>query len=479
MIYTEVKYLNKHKVLCFALALVLTIACFLFPGSKADLTASAADEVVEVSPEDLDYEILEEFDGSKYAAIYYYNGEDKKISVPEKIDGYNVEYIEYSGFGDRQNLEYIELPSTLEYISPGAFDMSLKLTEIAISSSNKYYTCSEGVLYNKDMTTLIAFPAGKSGAFTVPKTVVTIGEMAFYSCYKLTTVKMYNNVLSIGHNAFENCWNMSYLKLSDNLQILGYRALAGCSSLRSIHLPYTLKTIGKNALLGGIDSDDNMFYYYTNGIYYVKGSYAETYLKTLHLPTNYLKAETRYVSDIATNITLYDSAGVFPKNKKLDLSVTVKPNSSYTALLPVRYNTMNSYQISLLQDGVATTLSKECVVRFHGLPSSTIPTATKVYVLRSGALVEKTRAPQAAFVGTTFSGTDTFVVITNNNFSLKGDIDGDGTRSTYDARFALCIAAGLVTNITDAQKATANVDGATGIKTTDATEILRYAAGIK
>jgi hypothetical protein len=140
---------------------------------------------------------------------------------------------------------------------------------------------------------------------------------------------------------------------------------------------------------------------------------------------------------------------------------------------------MNAYHVSFLQNGVAKTLSKECVVRFHGLPANTIPTATKVYVPRGGSLIEKTRAPQAAFVGTTFTGTDTFVVITNNDFSLKGDIDGDGTRSIYDARFALCLAADLVSNVTEAQLTTANVDGTAGIKTTDATEILRYAAGIK
>lgn len=474
----EVNLLLNKKHLCFVLALIIGLGCFLFPDTEANLSASAADEVVEVSVDDLEYEIFEE-NNRKYIAIYYYYGTDKKISIPEEIDGLPVCYLEFSSFGDSKTLEYVELPSTAEYISPGVFDSSLKLKEIAISSSNKYYTCHDGVLYNKDMTTLISFPAGRSGAFTVPKSVVNIGDMAFYYAYGLTSVKMYNNVLSIGPNAFEKCWNMSYLKLSDNLKIIGYRAFAGCSSLRSIHLPYTVKTIGKQAFLGGIDSDDNMYYYYTSGIYYVKGSYAETYLKTLHLPSNYLKAETRYITDIDSNVTLYDSAGVFPANKNLDLSVSVKPNSSYTSLLPVRYNTMNVYQVTFLQDGKAASLSKECVIRFHGLPANTIPTATKVYVPRANKLVEKTRAPQAAFVGTTFSNTDTFVVISNNNFSLKGDIDGDGTRSIYDARFALCLAANLVPNITDAQKATANVDGQAGIKTTDAIEILRYAAGIK
>lgn len=468
----------SKKLLCFFLAVALTFACFILPSEKPQFTATAANDIVTVSPDDLQYDIYED-NGKEYIAVYYYTGKDKKIIIPDTIEGLPVCYLEFSSFGDSTTLEYVQLPATAEYISPGIFDGSSNLKEITIPSSNKYYTCKDGILYNKDMTTLIAFPIGKGGSFTVPKSVVTIGDMAFYGCYNLTSVQMYNNVISIGQNAFELCWNMSSLKLSDNLEILGYRALAGCGALKSIHLPYSIKTIGRNALLGGIDSKDNMYYYYTGGIYYVKGSYAEKYLKTLHLPTNYLKAETRSITDIDTGVTLYDASNVFPNDKKLDLSVTVKPNNSYTALLPVRYNVMKTYQVSFLVNGTASTLSKESVVRFNGMPANTIPTATKIYVARGGALVEKTRAPQAAFVGTTFTGTDTFIVISNNNFSLKGDIDGDGVLTIYDARFALCLAANLVPNVTAAQKNTANVDGKTDIQTSDAIEILRYAAGIK
>lgn len=468
----------KKKLGCFILALVIMLGCFVLPESEAELTASATSDVVEVSPSDLEYEIFED-NGKTSIAVYAYYGTDKKISIPDTIDGYPVTYLEHSSFGDSKTLEYVELPANVEYISSGAFDSSVAITEYAISANNPYYTCVDGVLYNKDKTSILAYPAGRSGAFTIPKSVVTIGSQAFYKCYKLTSVKMYNNVLSIDSHAFDSCWNMSSIKLSDNLQVLGYRALYNCQSLEEIHLPYTLESIGKQALLGGIDSDDNMYYHTTKGIYYVKGSYAESYLKTLHLPTQYIKAETRTITDIDSNITLYDSANVFPKTGKLDLAVTIKPNSSYTALLPVRYSDMASYYIAFTKDGGATSLSSPCVIRFNSFPSATIPTATKVYLLRSGTLVEKTRAPQAAFVGTTFSAADTFVVITNNDFSLKGDIDGDGTRSVYDARIALSITAKLVTGLTSAQLATANVDGVTGITTNDAYEILRYAAGIK
>ena len=71
-----------------------------------------------------------------------------------------------------------------------------------------------------------------------------------------------------------------------------------------------------------------------------------------------------------------------------------------------------------------------------------------------------------------------FAVITNNDFSKKGDVDGDGIITSYDARFALCLAANLVPEVSDAQVKTADVDGKNGVSTEDARNILRYAAGI-
>ncbi len=470
--------MRKVKALCLLLVAIFVFGCFVFPDKTAPVTATASTDIVTAPLKDLIYDIYDEGD-RKTVAISGYTGNDKKIIVPATIEGYPVTYLAQSSFGDSKTLEYIELPANVEYIETGLFDSSLALKEIAISSKNKYYTCVNGILYNKDKTTLMAFPAGRGGSFTVPKSVVTIADQAFYYCYLLENVKMYNNVRSIGSYAFAMCWNLKSLRLSDNLQILGYKALYNCKSLSEIHLPYTLKTIGRDALVGGIDSDDNVFYYTTKGIYYVKGSPAEKYVKSLDLPTKYLKTETRTITDIATNTVLHDSAGAFPKSGKLDLSVKVLSNSTYSDLLPCRYAKMLAYKIAFLKDGKEYTLPKASVIEFGKLGSSAIPTATKIYVMRGGTLVERTRAPQAAFVGTTLTYPDTYVVTTNNDFSLKGDIDGDGTRTIYDARFALCIAAGLVKDLTSAQRSTANVDGTAGIKTGDAREILRYAAGIK
>ncbi|MBR0535691.1 MAG: leucine-rich repeat protein [Clostridia bacterium] len=465
--------MKTKQVLCFILALILTAACFTLPADTGAPVTSAADEVIELTAEDFEYAIY-----SDEITIVGYNASHKRIKIPDTINGSPVTAIEGNAFGDNKALEYVELPATLSYFAPGVFDASMNLKELSIPANNNYYTCADGVLYNKNKTAIVCYPAAKAGKFTIPESVTTIEDMAFLYCHALTSVNMYNNVTTIGSHAFEGCWSMTDIRLSDNLQTIGYRALSNCRSLEEIHIPYSVKAIGKQAFLGGIDSSDNWFYYFTKGIYYVKGSYAEKYVKTLHVPTEYIKAETRTITDVATNTVLYDSEGVFPKTGALDLKVTVEPDSKYTPLLPVRYSDMAAYTVTLLHNGKAISLAKPVVVRFNSFPKGTIPTATKVYIPVGNSLIEKTRAPQAAFVGTSFASTETFVVITNNDFSLKGDIDGDGIHSVYDVRIAIALSNKLVA-LTPAQLTAAEADGKAGATMEDAYEILRYAAGIK
>jgi hypothetical protein len=89
------------------------------------------------------------------------------------------------------------------------------------------------------------------------------------------------------------------------------------------------------------------------------------------------------------------------------------------------------------------------------------------------------RSPHTPFPVAQTKKLGTFTIINNTDFSRKGDIDGDGIITSYDARFALCIAAGLVPEITDAQLRTADTNDGNGVDTADAYTILRYAAGIE
>jgi hypothetical protein len=63
-------------------------------------------------------------------------------------------------------------------------------------------------LYNKNKTTLVQYPAGKTNtSFTIPA-VTSIGRKAFYNCPSLANVTIPASVTSIGEYAFGSCNNL-------------------------------------------------------------------------------------------------------------------------------------------------------------------------------------------------------------------------------------------------------------------------------
>ena len=67
--------------------------------------------------------------------------------------------------------------------------------EFDVSDDNlNYKSDDEGVLFNKNGTSLIKYPGGKSGTYTIPSGV-TIEDHAFYGCVKLTAIYVEDNAL--------------------------------------------------------------------------------------------------------------------------------------------------------------------------------------------------------------------------------------------------------------------------------------------
>jgi hypothetical protein len=97
------------------------------------------------------------------------------------------------------------IPNSVLTIRNMAFSNCKNLTEINVGSQNAMFSSENGVLFNKQKTTLIRYPAGRQGAYTIPNSVITIGDRAFGDSEKLTSLYIPNSVNSIGHGAFSNC----------------------------------------------------------------------------------------------------------------------------------------------------------------------------------------------------------------------------------------------------------------------------------
>lgn len=100
------------------------------------------------------------------------------------------------------SLSEISIRRNVQSIGKMAFAGCNSLKAITVSTNNSYYASTDGVLYNKQKTQLVCVPAGKTGEFTIPDTVHTIGENAFHGCVGLISVQIPASVRTIRNEAF-------------------------------------------------------------------------------------------------------------------------------------------------------------------------------------------------------------------------------------------------------------------------------------
>ncbi len=480
--------MNKKKLLSFVLCLALLMSGFIYsnnlPTAKSGTTGVYESKVPVTPPEkDFSYEPIS--DGfAEGVTITGYSGKETKIIIPETIDGLDVVDLASDVFSHNESLTYIKLPSKLLYLSGNCFTGCSSLMEIDVSEENPYFMSIDGVLYYKDEsdntpTILANFPGGKGGVFTVPYGVDTIGAYAFSECYNLTEVNMYNTVITIDSYAFAHCWNLQTIRLSDNLRILRKKALAHCDSLKRIDLPSNITYMGEDAVLGDIDSNDNKFYYFVDGISCTKDSYAHNYLVKQGLPADIIILNKPAITDNDTGIRVIDAYSILPADKDIDIVIKEASISEVENILPTRYSRGFVFDISFTESNKDYPLNGKLILNFDKVCPGAIPSATKVYQQIGNELVLVSGSAQTPFVGAQITNGGRFVILVNDDFSKTGDVDGDGVVSLFDVKAALHASIGNLM-LTSEQSSAANADGSTDnkITTEDARAILRLAGGM-
>ena len=174
-----------------------------------------------------------------------YNGNSSEVFVPEKYGNDTVTTIGAGAFSSNNAINYVSLPDSVTTVEQTAFYKCEYLINVNV------YKCV-GSLGTSKITTIgnLAFANCVRMLSAVDLSGVTaLSEGAFANCSFLEDVTLGNSLVEIGANVFINCKALTNLQLPSSVQSLGNYALAN-SGITSLTIPASLNSWGTGVVKG-------------------------------------------------------------------------------------------------------------------------------------------------------------------------------------------------------------------------------------
>ena len=168
-----------------------------------------------------------ELNSYKTIAIKKYLGNDNIVTIPEEINNISVTVIGSECFKDREDIEEVILPSTINSIERDAFKNCINLKKINLENVNYI---DNGAFSNTKIEKVII------------NKIEEISSFAFFECTELKEVIIKENLKIINTSAFENCKKLNRVEVPETLEKINEAAFRNCKKITSINLSKKVKT---------------------------------------------------------------------------------------------------------------------------------------------------------------------------------------------------------------------------------------------
>jgi len=261
--------MKKNKGLTKLLAvLALSSTAFIFAGCGKNkvTTRQQEDDETKYDPATKMKYKISDVTGGKEVEIVEIGKQGTKLVIPKTLGGGTVTRVSCT-YSDEE-LEEVEIPSTLKYLTGNGFMDCKNLSTVTFEAGAQITDIPSKAFLNTKISSItipasvrsISFEAFQdidtlsSVTFESGSKLQSIGPFAFYGCDSLTNISLPSELVSIGGSAFEKCENLSTLTISNatKLELIDVYAFSGCTKITSLDFSSNtaLTKIGANAFRG-------------------------------------------------------------------------------------------------------------------------------------------------------------------------------------------------------------------------------------